>query len=171
MCTSETLAADVATEDAAFEELVLTLEVGVGFGVFGAVLREGSAGPIDLEEGLAMSVTRSLYLARDLYRFGGLLIVEAGDGLAPHAAELDPLEAEVIGSDKAGVIEVGRDFVVDDRKAEGAGRLGCFYLSSELRDAQAGGCQSQDKVATRAGHFVSVIFFVIWWRLSLVETC
>jgi len=76
------------------------------------------ARPVDLEQRLATSVTRRLYFFQDAIGFGELVGVEIGDVFVPHAAQLDPVQAKIVGGDRAYVVEILRYFVVDDGKAE-----------------------------------------------------
>src|SRR5437016_5514507 len=58
-------------------------------------------------------------LLKNSARFRDFFFVEVDDVLLPHAAQLDPSHAEFARRDFAGVPEVLRYLIVDDRNAEG----------------------------------------------------
>ena len=133
------------------------IEVGVKLVVAGALFRERRAGPIHFEERTGDVGDAEVVFLENLDGVGDLLLIERGDVLVPHAAQLDPLEAEILGGYLAGVVEVGRDFVVDDGEAEWAGRrygmAGGVRMGGERKlRSHACGCQSTEKIATRDSH-------------------
>ncbi len=80
----------------------------------GTLLGERRAGPVDLKERAGDVGDAELIFGEDLFRLGKLVVGEVLEAFAPQAAQLDPMQAEVVGYDGAGVVEVGRDLVVDD---------------------------------------------------------
>ena len=84
--------------DAVLEKHVLLFEVefGVELIALRTVFREWRAGPVGLEERAGNVGNAELVFVEDLACIVDLFCVELGEVLAPHAAELDPLEAEVL---------------------------------------------------------------------------
>jgi hypothetical protein len=70
--------------------------------------------------------------------------------LPPHGAKFYPFEAEVVRDDRAGVIEIRRNFIVDDGDAEGR-----FETRRKQRNGQCacdgGGAGCFEKSATGEG--------------------
>src|SRR6187402_2447055 len=109
-----------------------------------AFLGAWGSGKIHLEKRTGDVGDAKLVFEQDLLRFGDLCGVKLSYVLPPHTAKLNPGETEIIRRNGAGVIEVGRDFVVDHGETEGTGgghglELGCH----EPRDSG-----SRDKSAT-----------------------
>ena len=98
--------------DAACEHFVLLLEVEVGVELIAARAFFGyrRAGPMDFEERAGNVGDAQLVLVENLARAVDLVGVQIGDVLVPHAADLDPVQAEVVGGHRTGVIEVRAKF-------------------------------------------------------------
>ena len=62
-----------------------------------------------------------LVFFQDLAGAIDLIGVQFGYILVPHAANLDPLQAEVIGGHRAGMIEVSGNLIVNDGEAKWTG--------------------------------------------------
>ena len=136
--------------DAVVEQVFLLFEGEVGLEVVAAfaLFGKGCAGPVGLEERAGDVGDAQIVFGEDGFGAFDVGVGHVGDVLAPHAAQLDPLEAEVVGNYGADVIEVLRDFVVDGGDAEGAG---VGYGASESGEGCGRG-GSGDEFAARDGH-------------------
>ena len=143
--------------DAAFEDFVLLFEIEAGAEVivFGTVLRAGRPGEIDFEERAGDVGDAELVFVENGICVGDVGIVELEDVLAPHTAQLDPLQAEVVGDDRAGVIEVVGYLVVDDGDAEGGLQFGCSERCGKVGGDGCGGCAFDHGAAREVGHHCS----------------
>ena len=106
--------------------VILLLEVEVGLELIAvlALLWKRRAGPVGFEERAGDVGDAQIVFGEDGLRALDVGVGHVGDVLVPHAAQFDPLQAEVVRGDRADVIEVLRDFVVDDGDAKGAGGSG-----------------------------------------------
>src|SRR5271165_2132542 len=147
--------------DGTLEHFILLIECEVGVKIsMHAVFRRGSTFPFDLEERTGdIGYAQSVFLD-NAAGLGNFVCVEVEDVLVPHAAELDPLHAEFVGGNFAGVAEVLRDLVVDHGNAEWGGyglSLRGFLLSFQKAPTgqgrgcrrSCGGSETAQKFATR----------------------
>ena len=88
-----------------------------------------------------------LVLFQDLAGAIDLIGVQVSYILAPHAANFDPLQAEIVGGHRAGVVEVGGDFVVNDGKAEWAAQQSAHRARQRRQRTRA--CETGKKFPAR----------------------
>ena len=108
--------------DGAGEDFVLLFVGDFGGSMhvtLGAVLRFRSAGPVDFEEWAGDVGDLEFVFGEDLEGFRDFGVGDGLKVLAEHLSQFDVVKAEVVGDDRAGVIEVLRDFVGDDGDFEG----------------------------------------------------
>ncbi len=126
--------------DAAFDDFVLVFVgnfVGAMHILFGAILRLRGSRPVNLEQRTRNVGNLQFVLGQDLLRLSNFGIRRSLEVFAPHLAEFDPLQAEVIRDHRACVIEILRDFIGDNGDLER--RLRCRHAKEWMCRA---GCSS-----------------------------
>src|SRR6185437_8969817 len=105
--------------DVLCKDVILLFEGGVGTEVVLWTERGlRSVRPVNLEERACHIGDAKIVLRKDLLCVGELCIGKIVQAFAPHSTKLDPLEAEISGDDRTGMIEVRRYFVTDNGDPE-----------------------------------------------------
>ena len=122
----------------AIQDLVLLVESKTGFRfvALGRELRFRRAFPIDFEKRARNVGDAQLVFVQRALCFGEFVVVQQQNIFVPKAPQLDPFQAEFIGRDVTGMVQIVRNLVIDYTNTKGDLPI---RLRARERPSEAGG--------------------------------